>query len=610
MEYLGRGVVAVNQGEGKVFVSWRLLGTESPATEFNVYRQVGNAAPVKLNAQPLTKGTNFVDTGVGLSGPVSYTVRPLNNGAEGEPSKPFTLPANAPVQNFLEIPLQPPQGYQANDCSVGDLDGDGEYELVVHMTGRGRDNSSAGVTDPPIFQAYKLDGTKLWEINLGKNIREGAHYTQFMVFDLDGDGIAEIAMKTADGTTDAKGKIIGNKDANWVGPDGRIQEGPEFFTIFSGKTGEALATTEYIPNRDPKDGWGGIGGNGGNDRGGNRNDRFLACVAYLDGVHPSVVMCRGYYGRSVLAAWDFRDGKLTSRWVFDSEKPGKGKDGKDNHDYSGMGAHSVSVADVDGDGKDEIVYHSMVVDDDGIGLYTTGLRHGDALHVGQFDPDRKGLLVFGVHENEEATARFQTPGTACYDAATGKIVWSDGPGVDVGRGMCADIDPRHPGAEMWSGQAGLRTWNGDRIGNAPSSVNFAVWWDGDDLREILDSNRIMKWNWEAGRLDNLLVAQNCSSNNGSKSTPALSADLFGDWREEVIFRATDKPALRIFTTTVPTERRIYTLMHDTQYREAIAWQNVGYNQPPHPSFFIGNGMKDPPRPNITMVRPRGVAAGR
>jgi rhamnogalacturonan endolyase len=272
-----------------------------------------------------------------------------------------------------------------------------------------------------------------------------------------------------------------------------------------------------------------------------------------------------------------------------------------------MGAHSVSVADVDGDGKDEIVYHSMVVDDDGVGLYTTGLRHGDALHVGQFDPDRPGLLVFGVHENEEATARFQTPGTACFEAATGKIVWSAGPGIDVGRGMCADIDPRHPGAEMWSGQAGLRTWQGERIGNAPSSVNFAVWWDVDELREILDSNRIMKWNPETGRLDNLLVAENAASNNGSKATPAMSADLFGDWREEVILRATDKPALRIYTTTIPTERRIYTLMHDAQYRAAIAWQNVGYNQPPHPSFFIGHGMKEPPRPKITMVRPRGVA---
>jgi rhamnogalacturonan endolyase len=673
MENLSRGVIALNQGEGKVFVSWRVLGTDPDNLAFNLYRTTGNGAPVKLNAQPITGASNFVDTASPLEQATSYFVRTLSNGAESEPSKSWSLPANAPVRNFLEIPLQVPQGYSANDASVGDLDGDGDYEIVLHCTGRARDNSQRGITDPPVFQAYKLDGTLLWTINLGKNIRDGAHYPQFMVYDLDGDGIAEIAMKTADGTVDGKGKIIGDPKANWVDPNGYIQSGPEFFTIFSGKTGEALATTDYIPDRGDPRGWGGIGGNGNNDGGTNRRDRFLATIAYLDGVHPSVVMCRGYYGRSVLAAWDWRGGKLTSRWVFDSAKnPNHGdpyvtdnatvdpkvglnkitdnsgkswlgvqpgcavcwdKDAKpptysfvtavagnvitvaDNlppgtkaafvSGFSGMGAHWVCAADVDADGKDEIVYHSMIVNADGTGRLTTGFRHGDALHVGHFDPALPGLQVFGIHENEGSVWDPWTPAAALYDANTGRTLWRFGDDGDAGRGLCADIDPTHPGAEFWwSGSGGLHDAKGALIGPGPASTNFAIWWDGDDLREILDSNRIMKWNWETHEVSNLLVAEGCQSNNGSKSTPALSADLFGDWREEVMLRTADNRALRIFSTTIPTQRRLYTLMHDPQYRLAIASQNVGYNQPPHTSFFLGHDMPAPPRPNIVLVKPR------
>jgi rhamnogalacturonan endolyase len=593
MEKLTRGVVAVHDGD-KVFVSWRLLGTEPEGISFNVYRSAAGGQAVKVNPQPITDSTNLVDTGAPAGQALSYTVKPVINGQEGEAGKAFSLAADA--KPYLEIPLQPPQGYSPNDCSVGDCDGDGEYEIIVHMAGRGRDTPSAGMTDAPVLQAYKMDGTLLWTINLGKNIREGAHYTQFMVYDLDGDGICEIACKTADGTTDGKGKVIGDAKANWVNAQGFIQEGPEYFTIFSGKTGEELATTKYIPDRGDPRGWGGRGGNGGNDNGNNRRDRFLACVAYLDGVHPSVVMCRGYYGRTVLAAWDWREGKLTSRWVFDTvngENP-----------YSGMGAHAVSVADVDQDGKDEIVYNAMVVDDNGKGLFTTGLRHGDALHVSDLDPERPGLEVFGVHENEEATRAWGTPGAAEYDAKTGEVIWSWGPGEDVGRGVAADIDPRHPGAEMWGGGAGLRTCKGEQIGAAPRSQNFAIWWDGDLLRELLDKNQIAKWDWEKGTANTIFTAEGCTSNNGSKATPALSADLFGDWREEVMFRTTDNKALRIYTTTIPTNHRIYTLMHDPQYRLSIAWQNVGYNQPPHTGFFLGDGMKPAPPPNIVMVEPK------
>ncbi len=614
MENLGRGVVAMKQPDGKIFVSWRLLGTEPEAISFNLYRAVAGGAPVKLNASPITSSTNYTDTPADAAQELHYTVRPILEGKEGAPSQPFLghIAANAPARQYIEVPLSLPAGTSPNDASVGDLDGDGEYDIVLKSEQRPRDTASTGLTGETLLQGYKVDGTLLWTINLGKNIREGAHDTQFMVYDLDGDGIAEVACRTADGTIDGLGKVIGDAKADWRDTMqgsrtfGRIVTGPEYFTIFSGRTGAALATAGYIPERGNLGGWGGIGGNGGNDNAGNRANRFLACIAYLDGVHPSVVMCRGYYGRSVLAAWDWRGGKLTSRWVFDSEAPGTGKDGKPNHDYSGMGSHGISVADVDGDGRDEIVYHSMVVDDDGRGLFTTGLRHGDALHVGDLDPTRPGLEVFGIHENENETAKLGTPGTACYDARTGEVIWSDGPGVDVGRGLSADIDPRHPGEEMWSGPAGLRTAKGEKIGPAPRSQNFAIWWDGDLLREILDKNVVSKWDWEKGALDSIFTAADCTSNNGSKSTPALSADLFGDWREEIILRTTDNKALRIFTTTIPTTHRLPTLMHDPQYRLSIAWQNVAYNQPPHPGFFLGNGMTAPPRPNITLI-PRPTA---
>ncbi|MES2775278.1 MAG: rhamnogalacturonan lyase [Bacteroidota bacterium] len=581
MEWLDRGVVAVRDS-AKVFVSWRLLGTEAEDIAFNLYRTT-DGKTTKLNSKPLAQETSFTDDSTDPSKEYSYAVSAVVKTKELEKSKPFVLRANS--KNYLSIILQNPKGYAPNDLSTGDLDGDGEYEIIVHQTGRGRDNSQAGLTDPPIFQAYKLDGTLLWEINLGRNIREGAHYTQFIVFDLDGDGKAEISMKTADGTIDAKGKVIGDSSKDYRNKDGRVLDGPEFFTIFNGLTGEAMATTDYIPSRGDIGGWGGIGGNGGNDRNGNRVDRFIAGVAYLDGVLPSVFMCRGYYGRTVLAAWDWRGGKLTSRWVFDS------KDGKDP--YSGMGYHSLSVADVDADGKDEIIYGSMVVDDNGKGLFTTGLRHGDALHVTDLDPTRPGLEVFGVHEIEDGT---KGPGVALYAAKTGEIYFTGSMDKDVGRGVAANIDATNPGAEMWwSGSNGLYNMKGERIGDAPRSTNFVIWWDGGLTRQLLDGNHIDQYNGTR-----LLTAENCTSNNGSKSTPALSADLFGDWREEVIFRTTDNKELRIFSTPIATKHRMPTLMHNPQYRVAIAWQNVGYNQPPHPSFYIGDDMVKPIKPNIVV----------
>lgn len=593
MEKLSRGLIAVNQGGGKVFVDWRLLVTDPPSTAFNLYRRTGNGPAVKLNARPLTGATDYTDSGVDSEVAESYFVRAVLHGSEQAPSAPFVLPAHAPVRQYFTVPLKTPPGYRPGDVSAGDLDGDGNYELIVHMTGRGRDNSQAGFTDPPIFDAYKLDGTLLWRINLGHNIREGAHYTQFMVYDLDGDGKAEFACKTADGTIDGTGKVIGDSSRHYENAQGRILAGPEYLTIFNGETGAAMATVPYIPPRGDISKWGGVGGNGGNDDYGNRVDRFLACIAYLDGSRPSLVMCRGYYGRSVLAAWDWRNGKLSSRWVFDTDKGYPG--------YAGMGNHNLAVADVDGDGKDEIIYGSMCVDDDGKGLYTTRLRHGDAVHVSDLDPARPGLEVYGIHEIENGTTG---PGIAMYDARTGKILWTGDMDTDVGRGMAADIDPRYPGCETWGG-GGLRDCRGNPIGRAPRSDNFAVWWDGDLLRELLDRNRITKWDWKDSREIPLLTAEECSSNNGSKANPALSADILGDWREEVIWRTRDNKALHIYTTTIPTTYRFYTLMQDPEYRLSIAWQNVGYNQPPYTDYYLGAGMKQPPRPDVVVAGGRG-----
>lgn len=599
MEYLNRGVVAVPDGQGNIYVSWRLLVTDDDKVSFNVYRSVNNAKAVKLNKKAIDGATHFADEKTDSTKAYSYYVTPVVKDKELTASEKYTVPVLA--KPYLSIPLQTPAGYNANDASVGDLDGDGEYEVIIHMTGRGRDNSQAGITDPPIFQAYKMNGSFLWQINLGKNIREGAHYTQFMVYDLDGDGKAEIAMKTADGTVDGKGNIIGDSSKDWRNEKGYILSGPEYLTVFSGLTGEAIHTTDYIAPRHAKLNptteelkavWG--------DGYGNRMDRFLACVAYLDGVHPSLVMCRGYYTRTILAAWDLKNGKLVKRWVFDSNDEG-------NKAYAGQGNHNLSVADVDGDGKDEIVYGQMTIDDNGKGLYSTGIGHADALHVSDLDPSRPGLEVFSIQE------RFGDAGANFRDAKTGEVIWKkasvkageDGEGP--GRGLALDIDPRYPGYESWVAGAGIRGMfdaKGNLIAEKTPACNMGIFWDGDVLSEILNGVNISKWMYDSSRTQTIFDGRyfDCVSNNGTKSNPCLSADLFGDWREEIICRTRDSKELRIFTTTIPTDKKFYTLMQDPQYRLSIVWQNVAYNQPPHTGFFMGEGMPQPPKPNVVVRR--------
>ncbi|WP_339239294.1 rhamnogalacturonan lyase [Paenibacillus sp. FSL R5-0517] len=576
MEYLDRGVVAVKTGTG-VFVSWRLLGTEGSNVSFNVYRD-----GTKVNATPITNSTNLQDASGTSSS--KYTVRAVVSGTEQATSAAASVWGN----NYLSVPLSVPAGgttpdgvaytYSANDASAGDLDGDGEYELIVKWDpSNSKDNSQSGYTGEVFIDAYKLNGTRLWRIGLGKNIRAGAHYTQFMVYDLDGDGKAEVAMKTADGTRDGTGVIIGDASKDYRNSSGYVLSGPEFLTVFNGQTGKALSTVNYEPARGNVSDWG--------DNYGNRVDRFLAAIAYLDGERPSLVMARGYYTRTVLVAYNWRNGQLTKQWTFDSNTSG-------NSGYAGQGNHNLSVADVDGDGKDEIVYGAMAVDDNGKGLYTTGLHHGDAMHLSDLDPDRPGLEVFQVHETPS------NAGVEFRDAGTGQLIWGVKTTKDIGRGMAADIDPRYKGAEVWA-DGSLYTAKGQKLGTTlPSSTNFGIWWDGDLLRELLDSNRIDKWNYTNSTTMNLLTASGVSSNNGTKSTPNLQADLFGDWREEVVWRTNDSSALRIYTTTAVTDKRIYTLMHDPVYRLGVAWQNVAYNQPPHTGFYLGEGMNPPPVPNI------------
>ena len=573
---LERGVVAIKSGDG-VFLSWRQLATDPAGLAFNLYRD-----GKRLNDKPLA-ATNFLDAHAPAN--ATYSVRNVHDGVErGDEARA----AATWQQPFLRIPLQQPAdgvtpdgqrySYVINDGSAADLDGDGQYEFLVKwQPTNAHDNSQRGYTGNTYIDAYKLDGTRLWRIDLGRNIRAGAHYTTYLAYDFDGDNRAEVMMKTADGTVDGQGKVIGKPDADYRNKDGYVLDGPEFLTVFDGRSGAALATANYIPARGEVASWG--------DRYGNRVDRFLGGVAYLDGSLPSAVFSRGYYTRAVIAAWDWRGGKLTSRWVFDSDKTPGGAAA------AGQGSHWFSVADVDGDGKDDIIYGAATIASNGTLLYSTGLCHGGALHVGDLDPSRRGLEVFMTHEEPGC---YKGKGIEMHDATTGKVLWSvDGDGHDVGRGTCMDIDPGSPGEECWASVGGLYSATGQQIARErPRSINFDVWWDGDLLRESLDRDRIDKWNPGTRRLEPLLNAGSygATSINGTKATPVLSADLFGDWREEVVWASRDNDALLVFSTTIPTRYRLPTLMQDSQYRVQVAAQNAGYNQPPHPSFYLGEGM--------------------
>ena len=600
-EKLDRGVVAVRQPDGKVFVSWRILRNDMKGEAFDVYRN-----GIKLNKTPLTDGGSFFIDESPLAEDATYEIK------GGTASGQFTLCQDAPV-GYIPIKLNKPEGgkvptiqpqqrpssngwrwrdtgefsYTANDATVADVDGDGQYEIILKWDPtNARDNSHDGYTGPTLLDCYRLNGEQLWRINLGINIRSGAHYTPFIVYDFDGDGRAELMVKTADGTRDAFGRVVGDSVADYRNKAGRILEGPEYISVFDGLTGRLLDTKPYIPERGELRAWG--------DSKGNRSERYLAGVGYLGGKLPSALFCRGYYTRSVIAAWDWDGKSLKERWTFDTNN-------RKWQSYAGQGNHNLRIADVDGDGYDEITYGSMAIDHDGRGLYNTHMGHGDAIHL-IADPKDNRLYIWDCHENKR-------DGSDLRDAATGKVIFQIKSTADVGRCMAADIDPTNPGVEMWSADShGIRNMKGEVInatkdsddpqhnnylvmGGRWLSMNFGIWWDGDLLRELLDRETVSKYDWETRQIVNLQKFDG-QFNNGTKSNPCLAADILGDWREEVLIRNRESTELRLYVSTIPTPYRINCLMQDIPYRLSVAYQNVGYNQPSEPGYYIGPDKTD------------------
>ena len=643
-EKMSRGVVAVRQADGSVFISWRILKSDKTGEPFDVYRN-----GVKLNEEALTEGgSHYIDTEPLTGQDAVYEVR------GGDTDGRFVLSTSDSNVGYLSIPLQKPDDdttpdgrsftYSANDASVGDVDGDGQYELILKWDpSNSHDNAHDGFTGSTLIDCYKLfpedncsvNSKLLWRIDLGRNIRSGAHYVPFIVYDLDGDGRAELMVKTADGTRDGVGTVIGDSTADyrhgvaeamarsksgqkeeeawpqdrgpqsgehgqrgqrthrqrmqrtWMPNEGRILEGPEYITVFDGLTGRAMDTKPYVPERGELRLWG--------DEKGNRSERYLAAVGYLDGEHASALFCRGYYTRTVIAAWDWDGKELKRRWTFDTDQP-------EWKAYAGQGNHNLRVADVDGDGCDELTYGSMAVDNDGRGLYNTGMGHGDAIHLTAFDPTTDELQVWDCHENKRDGSDFR-------DARTGNVIFQIKSKSDVGRALAADIDPTNPGVEMWSTDShGIKNIKGKTVLTAKDAddpqhqnnlvmngrwlgINFAIWWDGDLLRELLDHERVTKYNWEKRQVDELQVFDG-KFNNSTKSNPCLQADILGDWREEVILRNQESTELRLYTTTIPTQYRINCLMQDIPYRLSVATENVGYNQPPETGFYLGPDKTD------------------
>lgn len=683
IEKLSRGVVAVPCEKGN-FISWRFLSTDPANTSFNIMRD-GD-----IIASDIRTITCFSDPeGTPQS---TYAVQTLIGGTVEETSdevKPWAQP-------YLSIPLIRPLdqtmpdgrtcSYTPNDCSTGDVDGDGEYEIILKWDpSNSHDNSHSGYSGEVFLDCYKTEGILMWRISLGKNIRAGAHYTQFMVYDFDGDGKSELICKTAPGSKDGKGNYVTeaatdaeikstDNDADYRGTNGHVLNGPEYLTVFSGKDGHAVHTIYYNPNRAF-----GVGGAPeyatevwGDHGPGNRGERYLACVAFLGGAkeNPSAVMCRGYYTRSYLWAVDFDGKELKTRWLHSSITPhewnvtdANGKviskaEGLKATAY-GQGAHNISVGDVDGDGCDEIMYGSAAINNDGTLLYSTGFGHGDAQHLGDLDPDRPGLEFFMVHEAKPF-------GCSLRDAKTGEILYRETDRDDTGRGLAGDIDASHRGQEFWCSAAKkVHAIDGSVIRETEgwTPQNFRIYWDGDLQDELVaNGGRNLKPgsnpyqqaqgqnqgnrqrgqrggngqfqggqrpNFAGGQFQNIpdsirqrfaeransmqrplqryYIAKfngqesepialngkefnewgNSASCNGTKATPCLQADLFGDWREEIIlYDASDRSHLNVFTTNIPTQYRVPTLMHDHVYRMGVAWQNTAYNQPPHLGYYL------------------------
>lgn len=624
MEKLDRGTVAVKTNDG-VYLSWRLLGTESLTNQaFDIYRdseKIYTTGEHDATCYTDSKGTadnkyTVVPKGEAIDKTEAVDVWTTNTTYKGRSVAYKDIAFKVPDGG--KTPKDEEYTYTANDMSVGDLDGDGEYEYIVKWDpSNSKDNSVKGYTGNVYLDAYELDGTLLWRIDLGVNIRAGAHYTQYMVYDFDGDGKSEVILKTAPGSKDGEGNYVSKAGKNitkgddkkdyrnssglLMGKDG----GPEYLTVFNGETGAAMQTVDFDPPRSilTSSEWG--------DSYANRSERYLAAVAYLDGVHPSVVMTRGYYTYMYAAAYTWDGTDLKEQWLSTNtpteENGGTGctvkyADGTSKNNTNktlyAQGAHSVSVADVDNDGYDEIIFGSAVLDHDGTVLTYDGRGHGDAEHVSDFDNDGK-QEIFMAHEAGKHNDKI-IPYAVDIKRYNGDIMLQAAQG-DIGRGIMDNVDDEYALSSgnlslFWSVAAdGIYNQAGEKVGNIPNTngsnmENFAVYWDGDLGRELLDGNKLVKYSIKSGTERIYYDSKNStlpgSINNSTKSNACLTADLFGDWREEIVLRYGD--GVRIYFSTIPTDYRLTTLMHDSQYRCAIAWQNVGYNQPPHTSYYIGS----------------------
>lgn len=626
MEKLDRGLIAIKT-DGGVYLSWRLFdsednifGSADKNVSFNVYRDG------KKISEVATK-TNYVDSTVGTN----YSVAPVINGVEGEKCNPVTAYNNS----YFDIPLLKPDdetiydpsnnklatySFFPADCSTGDVDGDGEYEIIVKWTSHERDVGTPAYSGTVHLAAYKLDGTKLWknDIELGKNVYSSAHTLQFLVYDFDGDGKSEVICQTSLGSKDGQGKYVSNaaqtdeeikaitdkenSTADYRSSSGVITKGEEFLTVFNGETGAAMDTISLPTTR---------GSENGVDYGddfGNRSNRFVSDIAYLDGEKPYAIYLRGYYfgrngkQRTSIAGISWDGTALSPTYRFDTQKGQEGYyDGA--YQYVGNGNHNCTVADVDNDGKDEFITGAlcMEVNDDNEfrPKWCTYLQHGDALHIGNYDPTHTGFEFFTVHEDSgtnslsgnDITLDF---GMSVIDAETGNIMFHEGASDDTGRGVMANV-----GAggyyQIWSAKNSARQSNGGTdfttatslTGRNTPSMNFRIFWDGDLYDNLLNGANITDWN---GRnMSNIFSAGNydCVSINGTKANPSLQADLFGDWREEVIYPTSDGTALRVFSTTDTTDYKIKTLMQDPVYRSGVAAEQTAYNQPPHVGFYMG-----------------------
>lgn len=649
MENLDRGLVVIpaRSGTGQ-FLSWRLFGTEDYiSTTFDIVRD-GNV--IESNLSGATCYTDMEGTATSQYQIVTKYDGEVVNTSEAVASWGMEykrLQLNKPADGTIDSQAY---SYTPNDISVGDADADGQYELFVKWDpSNSQDNANSGKTGNVYIDCYKLDGTFMWRVDLGPNIRAGAHYTQFMVYDFDGDGKAEMICKTAPGSKDGRGNYVSAvADDNTIkttsnttiyrNSNGNILSGPEFLTVFNGETGNAVHTIWYNPNRagsfnqtgtypSSKDFWG--------DNYGNRSERYLACVAYLDGPdsNPSAVMCRGYYTKAYVWAVDFNGGKLKHKWLhasvssnkvehydanwtkttktYSSNTSGKGS----LYTLYGNGNHNISVGDVDGDGCDEVIWGSAALDNNGQLLYCVGFGHGDAIHLADLDPDRPGLELYDIHEDN-----INPYGADLHDAATGEVLFSCTGSDDTGRGMAADIEPAKRGAEMWSvASTDVYDISGTSISTNRPSLCMRLYWTGDLYDDLFDgifsssqtaNPRIFKWDSEnknAVILRSLAGKGNSQTCNGSKATPNLIADILGDWREEIImWDLSDGCSLNIFTTNEATEYRVPTLMHDHVYRMGVAWQNVAYNQPPHLGYYLPDYVKhmsgnDTPEPVVEIV---------